>query len=218
MLKENKNKTTCRSWQEEAQWRTLIGKLNAGASIDRRWEIRGPSRKSKCIERHFARSLLCILPFNKYKTCIAIPLKNKLTCLNLLFRLSFMLKLSCLQRQRARAKVGKAWTFIFGRSLFILLNIVILCTVIIDLGLVSCSVYLTDPAKYNTFLQSRPEAMENQAIELVIKLCTEYRSVVYLLQVLFFLYVINRTDIPVHAWIQTTMAQESCSIACFVRF
>ena len=41
----------------------------------------------------------------------------------------------------------------------------------------SCSVYLTDPAKYNTFLQSRPEAMENQAIELVIKLCTEYRSV-----------------------------------------
>ncbi|CAH3193373.1 unnamed protein product [Porites evermanni] len=32
-----------------------------------------------------------------------------------------------------------------------------------------------DPAKYNTFLQSRPEAMENQAIELVIKLCTEYR-------------------------------------------
>ena len=50
----------------------------------------------------------------------------------------------------------------------------------------SCSVYLTDPAKYNTFLQSRPEAMENQAIELVIKLCTEYRSVLYLLQVLFF--------------------------------
>lgn len=97
-----------------------------------------------------------------------------------------MLKLSCLQRQEARAKVGKAWTFIFGRSLFIFLNIVILCTVIIDVGLVSCSVYLTDPAKYNTFLQSRPEAMENQAIELVIKLCTEYRSVVYLLQVLFF--------------------------------
>ncbi|KAJ7375565.1 hypothetical protein OS493_040378, partial [Desmophyllum pertusum] len=32
-----------------------------------------------------------------------------------------------------------------------------------------------DPAKYNTFLQSRPEAMENQAIELVIKLCKEYR-------------------------------------------
>ena len=52
--------------------------------------------------------------------------------------------------------------------------------------LMSCSVYLTDPAKYNTFLQSRPEAMENQAIELVIKLCTEYRSVLYLLQVLFF--------------------------------
>ena len=97
-----------------------------------------------------------------------------------------MLKLSCLQRQRAPAKVGKAWTFIFGRSLFIFLNIVILCTVIIDVGLVivfdSChvpAVYLTDPAKYNTFLQSRPEAMENQAIELVIKLCTEYRSVFY---------------------------------------
>ena len=49
----------------------------------------------------------------------------------------------------------------------------------------SCSVYLTDPAKYNTFLQSRPEAMENQAIELVIKLCIEYRSVLYLLRVLF---------------------------------
>ena len=50
----------------------------------------------------------------------------------------------------------------------------------------SCSVYLTaDPAKYNTFLQSRPEAMENQAIELVIKLCTEYRLVLYLMQVLF---------------------------------
>lgn len=102
-----------------------------------------------------------------------------------------MLKLSCLQRQRALAKVGKAWTFIFGRSLFIFLNIVILCTVIIDVGLVivfllmSCSVYLTDPAKYNTFLQSRPEAMENQAIELVIKLCTEYRLVLYLMQVLF---------------------------------
>ena len=97
-----------------------------------------------------------------------------------------MLKLSCLRRQGARAKVGKAWTFIFGRSLFIFLNIVILCTVIIDVGLVivfdSChvpAVYLTDPAKYNTFLQSRPEAMENQAIELVIKLCTEYRSVFY---------------------------------------
>lgn len=42
-----------------------------------------------------------------------------------------------------------------------------------------CSVYLTDPAKYNTFLQSRPEVMENQAIELVIKLCTEYRSVFF---------------------------------------
>jgi len=36
--------------------------------------------------------------------------------------------------------------------------------------------YTTDPAKYNTFLQSRPEAMENKAIELVIKLCREYRS------------------------------------------
>ena len=72
---------------------------------------------------------------------------NKLTCLNLLFRLSFMLKLSCLQRQRAPAKVGKAWTFIFGRSLFIFLNIVILCTVIIDVGLVidfdSCHVLCT---------------------------------------------------------------------------
>lgn len=32
-----------------------------------------------------------------------------------------------------------------------------------------------DPAKYTTFLQSRPEAMENQAIELVINLCREYR-------------------------------------------
>lgn len=32
-----------------------------------------------------------------------------------------------------------------------------------------------DPSKYSTFLQSRPEAMENQAIELVIKLCKEYR-------------------------------------------
>jgi len=37
-------------------------------------------------------------------------------------------------------------------------------------------VYITEPAKYNTFLQSRPEAMENKAIELVIKLCREYRS------------------------------------------
>ena len=46
-----------------------------------------------------------------------------------------MLKLSCLQRQRAPAKVGKAWTFIFGRSLFIFLNIVVLCAVI-DVGLV----------------------------------------------------------------------------------
>ena len=75
------------------------------------------------------------------------PEKNKLTCLNLLFRLSFMLKLNCLQRQRALAKVGKAWTFIFGRSLFIFLNIVILCTVIIDVGLViefdSCHVLCT---------------------------------------------------------------------------
>ena len=32
-----------------------------------------------------------------------------------------------------------------------------------------------DPAKYTTFLQSRPEVMEDQAIELVIKLCREYR-------------------------------------------
>lgn len=134
---------TCRSWQEEAQWRTLICKLNAGTSIDTRWELRGPSRKSKCIERHFARSPRRILPFNKYrtftftsnKTCITIPLKDKLTCLNLLFQLSFMLKLSCLQRQRARAEVGKAWTFIFGRSFLIFLNIVILCAVI-DVGLV----------------------------------------------------------------------------------
>ena len=37
-------------------------------------------------------------------------------------------------------------------------------------------VVVTDPAKYTTFLQSRPEAMENQAIELVINLCREYRS------------------------------------------
>ena len=35
--------------------------------------------------------------------------------------------------------------------------------------------FVTDPAKYTTFLQSRPEAMENQAIELVINLCREYR-------------------------------------------
>lgn len=32
-----------------------------------------------------------------------------------------------------------------------------------------------DPVKYTTFLDSRPEAMEIQAIELVIKLCREYR-------------------------------------------
>ena len=89
----------------------------------------------------------CTFTFTSNKTCITIPLKNKLTCLNLLFRLSFMLKLSCLQRQRALAKVGKAWTFIFGRSLFIFPNIVILCTVIIDVGLVidfdSCHVLCT---------------------------------------------------------------------------
>ena len=65
--------------------------------------------------------------------------------------------------------------------------------------LMSCSVYLTDPAKYNTFLQSRPEAMENQAIELVIKLCTEYRSVLYLLQVLFF-----------HTWYIEQIYQSMC--------
>ncbi|XP_074622705.1 allantoinase, mitochondrial-like isoform X2 [Acropora palmata] len=32
-----------------------------------------------------------------------------------------------------------------------------------------------DPSKYSTFLESRPEDMENQAIELVIELCREYR-------------------------------------------
>ncbi|XP_068739908.1 allantoinase, mitochondrial-like [Montipora capricornis] len=32
-----------------------------------------------------------------------------------------------------------------------------------------------DPSKYSTFLESRPESMENQAIEMVIKLCREYR-------------------------------------------
>ena len=64
----------------------------------------------------------------------------------------------------------------------------------------SCSVYLTaDPAKYNTFLQSRPEAMENQAIELVIKLCTEYRSVFLLTASTVFIYVMDRTNLPFHA-------------------
>ena len=32
-----------------------------------------------------------------------------------------------------------------------------------------------DPMKYETFLESRPEQMENKAIELVIKLCDEYK-------------------------------------------
>ena len=36
---------------------------------------------------------------------------------------------------------------------------------------------ILDPSKYSTFLESRPEDMENQAIELVIKLCREYRYV-----------------------------------------
>lgn len=31
------------------------------------------------------------------------------------------------------------------------------------------------PVEYGTFLQTRPEQMENEAIEMVIRLCKEYR-------------------------------------------
>ena len=34
---------------------------------------------------------------------------------------------------------------------------------------------VNDPKKYKTFLESRPRTMENKAIELVIKLCKEYK-------------------------------------------
>lgn len=45
--------------------------------------------------------------------------------------------------------------------------------------LCSCFVLYTasgnKPVEYGTFLQTRPEQMENEAIEMVIRLCKEYR-------------------------------------------